>query len=188
MVKENIKSIEVMLDTVEHSYRTARIAYNIATKMKLTDTETFNIFLGALLHDVGKLNLDQDILGIPGTLTKDQYEYIKQHSVFSYKLLNNTKNKKIPEEVKRSIYNHHERIDGSGYNGTKDIDLGTRIVAIADVYDALTYKRVYRNQEYTHEGAISIMRKQKGFDDKVLNVLDIIGPINTCDMEQEKMA
>ncbi|GKX32294.1 hypothetical protein SH1V18_47740 [Vallitalea longa] len=167
MNDKNIRALSQILDTADHSVRTARISYNLAVKLGLNDIEIFNLLMGALLHDFGKLNLDQEILGIPGPLTKEQYEYIKNHTIFGYKLTKNIVN----EEIRKAILNHHERIDGSGYQKKVNITLNEQILGIADVYDALTYRRCYSKKVHSHKEAITLMKKNNNFNNEILDKL-----------------
>jgi len=102
------------------------------------------IAMGAILHDVGKLFVNQDVLNKPGPLTQDEFSMIKHHCRLGFDVL-----KKTPDVLEASALvtlNHHERVDGKGYpNGLsdKEIDLNSKIVGVADVFDALTSDRVY---------------------------------------------
>ena len=99
----------------------------------------------ALLHDIGKFKIPDEILLKPGKLTKEEFEVIKKHTVYGYEILNNFK---ILESTKRAALLHHEKFDGSGYpfGYTADkIDDISAIITIADVYDAMTSKRCYRD-------------------------------------------
>lgn len=101
--------------------------------------------LGGLLHDIGKCIIPDSIISKPGRLTASEYEEIKNHPRFGYEIL---KNQNIPTRVKQIALHHHERCDGKGYpNGLKsdEIDDFSIIVAIADVYDAMTANRSYRS-------------------------------------------
>ena len=96
------------------------------------------------LHDIGMLLIDPDIVNKPGELTPSEYAIVQTHTTLGYKLL---KSKGFDEAVARCALNHHERCDGSGYPSrleTNDIDDFSKIVAIADIYDAMTSKRSYR--------------------------------------------
>ncbi|WP_051412209.1 HD-GYP domain-containing protein [Halonatronum saccharophilum] len=102
--------------------------------------------LGAFLHDIGKAMVSADILNKPGRLTKEEFEEVKKHSLYGYKIL--SRQPDIPEVAARIAYQHHERCDGSGYPKgitKRFIDQGGRIVAIADVFDAMINNRVYRD-------------------------------------------
>ncbi|AKL96701.1 metal dependent phosphohydrolase [Clostridium aceticum] len=101
--------------------------------------------LGALLHDIGKVNIRSEILTKPGALTEEEYKEMKKHTLYGYQVVGNLKG--LKEEVSWIIRDHHERFDGKGYPSGligKQIHEFSRIVAICDVYDALTSHRVYR--------------------------------------------
>ena len=103
------------------------------------------ISMAGLLHDIGKFKIPDEILLKPGKLTKEEFEVIKKHTVYGYEILNNFK---ILESTKRAALLHHEKFDGSGYpfGYTADkIDDISAIITIADVYDAMTSKRCYRD-------------------------------------------
>lgn len=110
------------------------------------DTEKLDeISMAGLLHDIGKFKIPDEILLKPGKLTKEEFEVIKKHTVYGYEILNNFK---ILESTKRAALLHHEKFDGSGYpfGYTADkIDDISAIITIADVYDAMTSKRCYRD-------------------------------------------
>lgn len=103
-----------------------------------------NVTLAGLLHDIGKIAIPQNIVKKPSKLTNDEYKIIKQHTIEGYKIL---KNLPLDNRIKDAALLHHERFDGSGYplsvTGDK-VSEYAKIVAIADVYDAMTAARVYR--------------------------------------------
>ncbi|QUI25918.1 HD domain-containing protein (plasmid) [Vallitalea pronyensis] len=168
MQKKNIESFEMMFSTMEHGIRTGRTAYYLALEEGLTDVEVYNTVFGAVLHDIGKFNLDEHILSIPGRLTEEQYAYVKNHAAFGFKLLSNSFN----QDIQESVLHHHERLDGSGYMHKKEFSICTKIIAIADVYDALTNKRCYQQKVFTHQEAIAEMKKNNGFDRRLLDHLE----------------
>ena len=101
--------------------------------------------LGGLLHDIGKSKIPPEIINKPGRLTPEEYELVKKHSEYGYELL---KNQNVSVRIKKIALTHNERCDGSGYPiGLigDDIDDFANIVAIADVYDAMTANRCYRD-------------------------------------------
>lgn len=103
-----------------------------------------NLTLAGILHDIGKTQLDDSIIKKPERLTDSEYDYIKKHAYLGYKLVENLD---IPEEIKMGILMHHEKIDGSGYPlGLTDdrISRTAKIIAICDIYEAMTADRVYR--------------------------------------------
>lgn len=149
-----------------------------------------NLALGAILHDIGKCKVPLEILNKPARLTDSEYEIVKKHSEYGYEIL--TKTSGLNEEIAKIALNHHEHWNGNGYpRGLKgeEIDLLSRIVAIADVYDALTANRVYRKRFMPHEAAEYIIANSgTQFDPQIVNVFiqsisvyppDIIVMLNT---------
>ncbi|TCT11607.1 putative nucleotidyltransferase with HDIG domain [Natranaerovirga pectinivora] len=105
-----------------------------------------NLTVAGLLHDIGKVKIDKKILNKPGKLTEEEFNEIKQHTLLGYNMI---KNQKLPHEVKMGVLSHHEKFDGSGYPfGFKNEqihDFG-KIIAIADIYDAMTSDRTYHKK------------------------------------------
>ena len=144
------------------------------------------IYLTSPLHDVGKVGIPDHVLLKPGKLTDDEFDIMKQHTVLGGQTLDATV-RAYPDapflQMARDIaWTHHEKYNGQGYPrglcGT-EIPLCGRIVAVADVYDALTTKRVYK-EAYSHEMAFSIIRDGRGnhFDPDVVDAfIDIEGKI-----------
>lgn len=131
-------------ETYRHSLNVAMINNIFAGWLKMNEDEKKLLTLCGLLHDVGKLQINRDVLRKPSSLTEEEFEEIKQHPLRGYESL---KDKKIPECVKRVSLLHHERCDGKGYPfgfKTDEIDPYAAITAIADVYEAMTATRVYR--------------------------------------------
>lgn len=144
----------------------------------LPQSEIDKIAASSVLHDVGKISIPDNILNKPGRLTKEEFEIMKQHTVKGCEIL-----QKIPDMIDKDIYkysydicrHHHERWDGKGYpDGLSgdDISIWAQVVSVADVYDALTSKRVYK-EAYSHETAINMIFNGEcgAFNPKVLNVL-----------------
>lgn len=131
--------------TFTHSVNTAFYSMFIAIWMGLTDQEIKNATQAGLLHDIGKIYIPDEILNKKGPLTDKEYEIIQKHPLYGYSLLNEFSEFNL--EVKRAVLFHHERIDASGYplNAKKDfVGILPKIIAVADVYDAMTTDRVYR--------------------------------------------
>lgn len=108
--------------------------------------EIINITTSGLLHDIGKTIISTEILSKPGKLTKAEFEEIKKHTVYGYRMV---ENQNISDNIKKAVLMHHERINGTGYpTGAKgnQINSYAKIVAIADIYDAMTADRSYRNK------------------------------------------
>jgi putative nucleotidyltransferase with HDIG domain len=130
--------------TFAHCMNVALICHVFGTWLGMPDRDVDTLTVAGLLHDVGKLKIPETILGKPARLTDDEYTVIKTHTVEGYNIL---KDLEIDAHIKSAALMHHERCDGSGYPlglTTDRIDSFARIVAIADVYDAMTAARVYR--------------------------------------------
>ena len=133
------------VSTMAHSMNVSIIARLIGVWAGLDTEKLDEISMAGLLHDIGKFKIPDEILLKPGKLTKEEFEVIKKHTVYGYEILNNFK---ILESTKRAALLHHEKFDGSGYpfGYTADkIDDISAIITIADVYDAMTSKRCYRD-------------------------------------------
>ena len=130
--------------TYTHCINVALISRVLAQWLHMSNEDIEVATLAGLLHDIGKLTVPEEILLKPGALTPDEYSVIKRHANDGYSYL---KNQDIDPRIKEACLFHHERCDGSGYpfglSGDK-IPVFARIVAIADVYDAMTATRVYR--------------------------------------------
>jgi len=133
------------LSTEEHSKRVIELSGRLARKVGVPEDEVKNIERGALLHDIGKLLVRDDVLLKPGKLNEEETELMRQHVTLAYKLL------KPIEFISQTVIDiphyHHERWDGKGYPDKLkglDIPLGARIFSPVDVFDALTSERPYR--------------------------------------------
>jgi len=131
-----------------------------------------NLALGALLHDIGKCKIPLEILNKPAKLSESEFEIMKKHTEYGYDILRKTPG--LSEDVARIALNHHEHWDGAGYpRGLKgeEIDLLSRIVAITDVYDALTADRVYRRRFMPHKAVEYLISNSRAqFDPQILNI------------------
>ncbi len=130
--------------TFAHSMNVALICNVLAGWLNLNENEIEMATLCGLLHDIGKLAIPDQIIKKPSKLTDEEYKIVKKHPVEGYNIL---KTQNIDDHIKNSALMHHEKCDGSGYPlGLKGaaIDPYAKIVAIADVYDAMTAARVYR--------------------------------------------
>jgi HD-GYP domain-containing protein (c-di-GMP phosphodiesterase class II) len=144
-----VKALAAAIDgkdpyTRGHSERVARFSMAIAQRLGLTDEEVEKIRISALLHDVGKISIDDKILKKPAALTDEEYEIMKGHPQKGYKIMS-----QIPamKEFLPGMYMHHEMVNGMGYpQGLKgdEIPLMGKIVAVADTFDAMTTDRPYQ--------------------------------------------
>ena len=134
----------------------------------MTDKFIEDVVMSAPLHDIGKINIPDAVLNKPGRLTKEEFEIMKRHTTEGKKILekaiNSVKGGTYLREARSMAAYHHERYDGKGYpeglSGTV-IPLSARIMAVADVFDALTSKRIYK-PSMTYEEAMQIITEGSG--------------------------
>jgi putative nucleotidyltransferase with HDIG domain len=143
-----------------HSQRVARHAVRIARALHVPAHDATRIWTAATLHDIGKIRTPREILNKPGGLSDAEFDVIKRHPVDGAAMLAGIGD----PEIVAIVRSHHERLDGAGYPdglaGT-DIPLGSRIIAVADTFDALTSTRSYRSAA-SHKRALDILRKEAG--------------------------
>ena len=170
------------LERIRHFSKTlAKTLLNISNAPVLLNTHYIdNIFLTSPLHDIGKVGIPDHILLKPGRFTDEEFDIMKNHTLIGYSTLNDALQKSPKAEYLRMsaeiALSHHEKYNGSGYpNGLKgdDIPFSARIVAVADVYDALTSVRVYK-KGMSHDIAYNIIQKESGmhFDPFILIAFD----------------
>lgn len=158
--------------TFSHSVSTSVYSLLIAKQLNYSKSMMKKLAAGALLHDMGKVFLDKRILNKVEPLTPEEYEYIKTHTTRGYEALRKCNN--LTELSRIIALYHHERMDGSGYpTGTPAGELHefVRIVALADVYDALTCNRVYRRKLSTNQAVNYLIENaETKFDLKLVSV------------------
>lgn len=159
-------------DTGAHIVRMSRFSTLLARQLGMSDRECENILHASPMHDVGKIGIPDDILLKPGKLTPDEWEVMKTHSMLGYEILEGDESELL--SMARDIaLSHHEKWDGRGYPyGTQgeDIPLVGRIVALADVFDALTSERPYK-KAWEIPKAVEFINDQSGahFDPAVVS-------------------
>lgn len=158
--------------TYTHSVSTMVYALMIARRLNYSEQMMSVLGMGALLHDIGKMLIDQEVMFKTGGLSQQEYEYVKKHSTYGYQALRRIPT--VPEQVCKIAYMHHERLDGSGYpQGLcgEEINEYIRIVSIADVYDALTTDRCYRKKWPANRAMEFLMMKSsREFDPRLVGV------------------
>lgn len=181
---ETIQSLATALDAKDsythgHSRRVTALALAIAAEMRLSENEVNKLRHAALLHDIGKIGIAENILQKPSKLSDDEFTSIKNHPVMGAKILESVE---FLQSVCMQIKHHHEKFDGTGYpaglKGDK-IPLGSRIITIADTYDAMTSTRPYR-QGLSHEVAVNEIKRCSGtqFDPEIVDAFLAIS--NLC--------
>lgn len=156
--------------TFLHSVDVCIYSVITAKALNMEYDEIYNLAMAAILHDVGKCKVPLSILNKPGKLSDEEYEIMKRHSIDGYEIARQMPG--ISDKMARIICQHHEKWDGTGYPlglKTYDIDLGARIISIADVYDALTADRIYRKRFMPHEAAEYLMANNEfQFDPRIM--------------------
>lgn len=157
-------AIETILNTLHekdgysetHSRRVAEVSSNIAKAYGMNNQEIQVIRTAGLLHDIGKIIIPSDILNKIGKLTKNEYMKMKEHPEIGFRLLNTRRDMK---EISEIVFSHHERWDGKGYPKQlkkAETPIQSRIIAIADAYDAMTSDRTYKDKLTMEEALIEV--------------------------------
>ena len=174
--------LSVIIDTADkhtqsHSFRVSVISETIAGHLGCSELEIENIRIGALLHDIGKLGVSAETLKKVGKLSFEERDEIGKHTIIGTNVLGASNNRVV--DLLPIILHHHEKYDGSGENGLSgdDIPLGARIVAVADVYEALTADRSYRKALPPSVARKNILDGSgTQFDPHIVKIFDIVYP------------
>lgn len=165
-------------ETRGHSNRVASHSVEIARLLGIKDGDELDmIYRGALMHDIGKIGVPDAILRKPGSLTEEEWDFMRRHPAFGYRIL-----AQVPylRPAARVVLAHHERWDGHGYPRRlkeEAIPLGARIFAIADTYDAIISDRPYRQGQSPDAAAAEILRcAGTQFDSKVVEAFESVFP------------
>jgi len=162
-------------ETEGHTQRVVDLSLKIARQLGMNDNELIHVRRGALLHDIGKMGIPDEILFKPGPLSEEEWTIMRRHPVMAYELLYPINYLRPALEIP---YCHHERWDGTGYpRGLKgeEIPLAARIFAVVDVWDALTSDRPYR-KAWTTKDALNYIQEQKGkqFDSNIVDIFMVM--------------
>jgi len=175
-----IQTIRVLSNVIEandvytrgHCDRVTQYAVSIAKSMNLDSVTIRDIEFAALLHDVGKVGIPYHIINKPGALTDEEYGYIKNHPVIGYRIIES-----IPflNNTAKIILSHHEKVDGTGYPENREnieISLESKILTVADSFDAMTSARPYRRVPMTWQEALVELDTFSGtqFDPLIVDV------------------
>ena len=179
--------IEVMEDVIEdlhgHVHRVSDLSVDLGTGLGLPGEDLDRLALAGVLHDVGKIHLDPGILGKPGPLTDDEFELMRRHPEMGFAMTRNRLDPKVAEAI---LY-HHERYDGRGYPfglEADNIPILSRIVLVADAFDAMTSVRAYQPALPT-EFAVQEIRRNAGtqFDPSVVDIFMELAAVDRLPME-----
>ena len=132
--------------TFKHSVDVATISMIIGKKLGLSHDDVYDLGIAGLLHDIGKSKIPNEILNKPGRLTDEEFEIMKQHSVYGYRILQEKQD--IKETIKMGVLQHHEKTNSKGYPmgvGASQISQFAKIISVADIYDALVTERPYKH-------------------------------------------
>ncbi|SCG82672.1 Response regulator rpfG [Proteiniborus sp. DW1] len=144
-----LRQIEEESDyTYRHSLDVCMLATMVGKWLGYSAVELKQLALAGLFHDIGKVKIPDNIINKPGRLTEDEYDLVKNHTIFGYNLLNETVG--ISKNIAFGALQHHEREDGSGYPlglDSKKIHEFAKIIAVCDVYNAMTTERVYKGKQ-----------------------------------------
>ncbi len=161
--------------TEGHSERVANLSRKIAIRLNLEQEQIENLYQAALLHDIGKIGINDDILNKEGPLTLEEYNHIKQHPLLGVDILKPISQFK---HIIPIICAHHERNDGSGYPfglKEKEIPLEAKIISVADTFDAITSNRPYRDAQSNEYALQEIMRNTPDkLDSIIVKILEYI--------------
>jgi len=184
---ETIRALAAAIDakdpyTKGHSERVAKTSVALAQELNLSDRDIENIEYTALLHDIGKIGIADNILGKNSSLTNEEFDKIKEHTVMGAKIIEPVD---FLKNSYKAIYHHHEKYNGKGYPDglkEKDIPLLARIIAVADAYDAMSSDRPYR-KKLNKDKILKELKDQSGkqFDPEVVKAL-----ISALDREREE--
>jgi putative nucleotidyltransferase with HDIG domain len=157
--------------TKDHSYRVASYAVAIARELGWKKKEVEGIYVAGLLHDIGKIIIEREIINKGEKLTTPEINEIKKHPQVSYNILSKIK---FPwKNIEHFVRHHHERLDGTGYPDSlmaTELSDGAKIIALADAFDAMTTDRPYRGKLGLSEALRAVMKGSgTQFDEKILN-------------------
>jgi len=149
MVTEMLEALSLAIEkrdlyTAGHQKRVAILSVAIAKELGLSEVQIKNIYFGATIHDIGKIHIPAEILSYPGKLSDAEMDLVKTHPEIGFEIVKNIKFFCLAAQI---VLSHHERLNGSGYpHGllAKDISIECRIVSVADVVEAMTFRRPYR--------------------------------------------
>jgi len=180
-IVESIKLIQSIIaykseEVANHCIRVSMLCCEIGKAYKLCERDMQDLFIASSMHDIGKIFIPDEILNKPSKLTKEEYEIIKTHSKSGYETLERIEQFR---DISKFVLSHHERYDGKGYPQgvlAKEIPFLSRIITIADAFDAMISLRPYKSAMSIDE-AIKELKDNRNtqFDGEIVNVfIDLI--------------
>ena len=155
-------------DLFEHCTQVAVFSIMLGIQYRLDMHTLILLGMGGLLHDIGKSQIARQILDKPNGLSDSEYQLIQAHPTMGYRMLQEYH---FPKEVTDMVLYHHERLDGRGYpTGCREVSITVQLLAVADVYAAVSAKRCYHNSR-SHEEALIIMEQEQGLNHAALRLL-----------------
>ncbi|MEO0292925.1 MAG: HD domain-containing phosphohydrolase [candidate division WOR-3 bacterium] len=173
-ITNSLSAIEQYVEKVSnhisrHQTRVTEISEKLAEYMDLSFKQKLTLRAASKLHDIGKICIPEEILNKPGSLTQLEYDIARFHPYIGYKVISKVK---VMEETSIIVLQHHERVDGTGYpDGLKghEIDIGAKILAVADVLEAMTSPQPYRFPHSIEKTLKEIIEgKDKLYDSEVV--------------------
>ena len=155
-VKSLVSVVEAKDEYTKTIYRVAKYA-SFLLRIKVSKNFVEDIWVAGVLHDIGKIGISDSILNKTGTLTKEEYDIIKQHPDIAYKIASKIG---LGENILKAIKHHHERCDGRGYPDMikgDEIPIMASIISVADAFDAITSNRPYRKSRSMKQGIDEIV-------------------------------
>lgn len=168
-------------ETFYHVIHVKNLAVKMIKKMNALSITNFSSFetdcicKGALLHDLGKLGIENVVLTKETRLSEEEWENIKKHPAKGYEMIKDELTEDEREIIRNICLYHHERIDGKGYNGITDIPVYVQIVSVCDVFDALCSYRIYK-ESMSYENALCLIENGEAgcFDKQIINCLKTV--------------
>ena len=159
-------------DLYRHCMNVAYLSVQLGIAIELDSHELIALGIGALLHDIGKIEISSSILNKPDKLTDEERLVIEAHPVMGYQYLLQYH---FPKTVMDIVLYHHEKLDGSGYpSHRKNIPLMVQLVTVADVYEAIRAKRVYRDANAPKD-AYAVVKEMNGLNKDAVRLLGELG-------------
>lgn len=176
IVRKGLSELEKFDEyTYSHSLRVAEYAIKIGMDYYLNRDDLILLGVAGCLHDIGKMQIPKEILCKPAKLTANEYNTVKQHALYSAIWVNGHYGS---NKLARVVAAHHEKVDGTGYPfgiRSNDILVHSRILCVADIYDAITSKRVYRSSVVDNDEAYAQLLGDAGIDVNIVHELMNLG-------------